>query len=784
MYSPYLARGNLTSTSSLSEAFGTHSPSGTGNRHPSTSRIPSCLAPVAPQTPSPHAPRPAQRLDGQLLTSQLPSTFPRSQFRGSPPVLLPSTAQNIQDGRRAASSMSRTDSQSRSVSHHRNENLRGRSGAQRVSTDLTWESVQVHHPVDAFRLREDTLYASAKAASAPTSLKSPTAVDSSFLAQNPPQSTANSRLASLLNTPLPLTTPSPGLPPQLSPILIPNRNTVSTPATPANPTVSRTLQTIRAPPPHCLDEYSARSRASEEPASGSAVEGRPSPPPVPVVCPRMGTGEKELKKKTKNLALRNAVESLADYIDREIQRIGAEHKRSLLTVKKLMGVHRRFREKRKGSLYNAIMHKKAQELSLQSRQLKLAELHNAIAADEDLQDILNNPDGEEAQEALDELIEYQLAKFQGSRASAKANDNDIVKTWGGISYNAQNLSKRTSAATFGFVCSSKPGQNVTRQFFGNGPIEGFLMSKFGMSGADFVEAAEAYFILTASGRTANGASIKKMQKDITRLVRDGLRDLTGNPKLCMEWEHYEVLIVKQWGVKLEGWPEGVKMVTATSLHAAEVISVYQALHSRRCRWRRLDGKELYTVKKDIDSRIKRGDLVVPERRRGKKRSAEGSLEGSQKKKRARLGKKTGGVGKKNINGGRPKQLAGSDSDVAWSIGLEEELEEEGEEVQPPVERVGERGRPKPKPLAWSKRKVVLSDEEDDDEEDHEQEGKDKGKGKEVDINREEEEDMEEEEELAENDEINLPWEVDFDMDDMDQFLGFDMEGVDELDSDV
>ncbi|KAE9389573.1 hypothetical protein BT96DRAFT_834693, partial [Gymnopus androsaceus JB14] len=50
----------------------------------------------------------------------------------------------------------------------------------------------------------------------------------------------------------------------------------------------------------------------------------------------------------------------------------------------------------------------------------------------DLQEILQNPDSEEAKEALDDLREYQEAKFKGARASAKANDNDIIKTWGKI----------------------------------------------------------------------------------------------------------------------------------------------------------------------------------------------------------------------------------------------------------------------------------------------------------------------------------------------------------------
>ncbi|KAJ3739111.1 hypothetical protein DFH05DRAFT_1464208 [Lentinula detonsa] len=711
-----------------------------------------------------------------------PASFlpPPPSSYASPSALRPSTAQNIpKSAQNIPKSFGLSGSAVASLGsfggYRSDSRTLAQNQARRVEkvltpVELSWQSVWVGHPVDARQLREEAMLASATPAA--TRIPESLAVPSAFLPQKTVPSVSNRGLDSLLNhhpSASPPSTPgSTSLPPmaQLSPLQLPPAHPpLSRPSNPTPParagmgalllrpssnpvppglTPTSTLPVPALPGNDCMVTASSSLQRAEVDSASRDTEGDgttalvPSPAiqspgwvvrqgpnraasgSIPAVPPIMGPGERQLKARTKDTAFPEAVKALADHTDGEIRRIAAEFKKSLLTVKKVMGVHRRFRERRSASLYNAVMHKKAQELRLEGRRLgaSLGERHKAIADDEEIQEILNDPDGDDAQDVLRELKEYQLAKFQGSRASAKANDNDIVKTWGAITHNAQNLSKRTSAATFGFVCSSKPGQNVSRQFFGNGPIEGFLTSKFGMTGSEFVEAAEAYFILTSSGRTATGTSIKKMQKEITRVLLEGLRDITGNPNLSMEWEHYEALIVKPWGIKLEGWPEGVKMVTATTLHAADVISVYRVVQSRECKWRKLDGRELYHAKKDIDLRIKNGELAVPERqrRRGKKRAAGNEPESSGSRKKARAGQRINkGLEKMGKGGGgRQRQVVESESDGDDADALGAGEDNEGRDRA--VEKGEQMERPQPKPLPRViKRAVALSDDDESEE---------------------------------------------------------------------
>ncbi|KAJ3990729.1 hypothetical protein F5050DRAFT_1817281 [Lentinula boryana] len=276
----------------------------------------------------------------------------------------------------------------------------------------------------------------------------------------------------------------------------------------------------------------------------------------------MGQGEIRLKGSTKSTEISKAIAELTDYIDEEVKHIAAENKKSLLSA----------------SLYNALMHRLSQQYRAKNIRMgaSMNDKHDAMSRDAETQAILANPKGQKAQEALDDLWEYSLTKISGARASSKANENDIVKTW----------------------------SELTRK--------GFLMSKFGITGAEFVESAEAYCILTSTGRTATGTSVKKMKQEIIQLISNGLRNITKNDKLKMEYEHYEVLIVKEYGVRLVGWPENVPMCSPYTLHAANIVTFYQVVNTRECHWKLIDAMELRWVRKDIEARMENGDLVVPE----------------------------------------------------------------------------------------------------------------------------------------------------------------------------
>ncbi|KAJ3748992.1 hypothetical protein DFH05DRAFT_1520590 [Lentinula detonsa] len=584
----------------------------------------------------------------------------------------------------------------------------GVAAAPRSQTTVATGSLQfinssAPHTVDAQQLELES--AQARAAAARTPIPAPTPIQTRpFLGRTSPAANRTmSSLSALLNSPTRSDHDIESF--QSSPRAFPEL-----PLSPLRPTIPDS--STCGSEDHNGDFSILFNSSSNDIFGDGGAANSESREAVPVIRPRMGAAERRVKNSTKDTGLSEAVQALADYTDTEVKRIAAEYKKPILSVKKLIGVHRRFREKKTSSLYNALMHRKSQQLRLQAIPFgpSMKEKHRAMANDDDIQVILANPDCDEALEALNELSEYQVAKISGARVSAKANDNDIVKTWAELTRKAENMSKRTSAATFGFVCSSKSGQNLTRQFFGNGPIEGFLISKFGMTGAEFVEAVESYCILTSTGRTATGMGVKSMQKEITKLILEGLRNITRNDKVGMEYEHYEVLLVKEYGVQLTGWPDNVPLTSAHNLHSANVITLYQAIKTKQCKWMKLGGRELHRVRKDIEARIKSGDLLVPERNRGKKRRAVTDTEGGQKKKRKVGGRES----RKSAGNGKSRRVRKEDRPQTTSS------DDEGEEEEEWGVAAG-RPRPKPKLIRKVAQRVITSEDEED-----EGEGEDDG----------------------------------------------------------
>ncbi|KAJ3991083.1 hypothetical protein F5050DRAFT_1812992, partial [Lentinula boryana] len=221
--------------------------------------------------------------------------------------------------------------------------------------------------------------------------------------------------------------------------------------------------------------------------------------------------------------------------------------------------------------------------------------------------------------SIDQLVPSVRPRMgEGERQLKKATkDNKFEKDIMTFLDHCDKEIKRIAAEPFVQGSESLKAHKCSH-FFGNAPIEVFLLSKFGLTGAEFIEAAEAYFIFLSSGRTSTNMGVKAMRKETVKLIPEGLKNITRNDKICMEYKHYEVLIIKEYGIKLIGWPDGVPMETPYNLNAVHAISLYQAVKSKTCMWKPLDRMELHRVKRSIEARVDSGDLAIPERlRRGK-----------------------------------------------------------------------------------------------------------------------------------------------------------------------
>ncbi|KAG2119353.1 hypothetical protein DEU56DRAFT_747365 [Suillus clintonianus] len=91
--------------------------------------------------------------------------------------------------------------------------------------------------------------------------------------------------------------------------------------------------------------------------------------------------------------------------------------------------------------------------------------------------------------------------------------------------------------------------------------------------------------------------------------------------LTMNYQNYEKAIVLVYGVKLDGWPEGLPFLAPSHMHTVlEVRTLRDALVTGACHWKKLNRRELEDLRVDIQRRSDAGEVVGTVR---KKRSDAG-----------------------------------------------------------------------------------------------------------------------------------------------------------------
>jgi hypothetical protein len=104
--------------------------------------------------------------------------------------------------------------------------------------------------------------------------------------------------------------------------------------------------------------------------------------------------------------------------------------------------------------------------------------------------------------------------------------------------------------------------------------------------------------------------------------------VTGKKDIMMNYSNYETSIVETYGVRLVGWPLGVKFVNPSNIGTVgDIRKLRDALKARTCYWAALSSAEVKTHASELDARRsageairkprkKRSDAGVPRKRKG------------------------------------------------------------------------------------------------------------------------------------------------------------------------
>ena len=141
----------------------------------------------------------------------------------------------------------------------------------------------------------------------------------------------------------------------------------------------------------------------------------------------------------------------------------------------------------------------------------------------------------------------------------------------------------------------------------------------------------------------------------------------------MSYENYERLVVLRYGVKLEGWPEGIPFHSPSKvLNSPDLKKLRDALLAKTCRWVRLERAQIKALEADLQQR-----------------EADGSIPKKVRKKRSDAGKK------RKKDGGDNAEDQGDEEDE--DVDESEDEEEEEERPRKRQRKTSTRTQPPPAP---------------------------------------------------------------------------------------
>jgi len=95
-------------------------------------------------------------------------------------------------------------------------------------------------------------------------------------------------------------------------------------------------------------------------------------------------------------------------------------------------------------------------------------------------------------------------------------------------------------------------------------------------------------------------------------------DVTGKKNIVMNYNNYETSIIETYGVRLVGWPNGVKFTSPSNIGTVgDIRKLWDALKAHTCYWTSLSPAEVKAHASELATRRSAGEVV---RKPRKKRS--------------------------------------------------------------------------------------------------------------------------------------------------------------------
>ncbi|KAI6014609.1 hypothetical protein BKA83DRAFT_4496475 [Pisolithus microcarpus] len=280
------------------------------------------------------------------------------------------------------------------------------------------------------------------------------------------------------------------------------------------------------------------------------------------------------RRAAKKALLDKAVQEYLAQQTTKMEEIAFKHNVTVEYLKGLVGGETHYHSSQKVQRHNALLHAKALEVNADrpcGTKYSLKEIQQMVKDDERLQNL--------SQEEMDQYV-------------STLEEHCNMKTHGVRANNLNGLRNHTGIYATLLVTHGHINDSIQSTWTTTDNSAEFWEDVFGHQIADIARQYEQW-ACTQNQNFVEHDSLGSLCKQITKAVSSGLEKITHKKNIVMNYHNYETAIVETYGVRLVGWPEGVKFANPSVIGTVvEARKLCDALRSGSCFWKRLSKNEL------------------------------------------------------------------------------------------------------------------------------------------------------------------------------------------------
>ncbi|KAF7975663.1 hypothetical protein HWV62_8749 [Athelia sp. TMB] len=371
-------------------------------------------------------------------------------------------------------------------------------------------------------------------------------------------------------------------------------------------------------------------------ARARARKQQPQPRKKAVKLSAQARKELTAEQRIKRAAFDKDVTEIWNYCQKACADLGVKHKkplrRCLDTV--YLGAKATSKAHTKTNPWRAYVAAKVKEINA-DRQPGEAKV-NALTISRTHGEEYRNTSTATIQHYIKELEESKVDKQMGRRVTIKSKVMDIHHTFEGIKTTSliisqllnkpfikiTNLDARVGIRAIVILVRSTSDYNQDPlSYFSDAATADFLPKVYGVDIQDLLTRFEGYSV--AGGTLAGMATtykerVQAAKTELSTKLRQGLRLITGKPKMKMVYKDFFRAITLEYNVVLRNWPHReFKSPGSMGSSLPAVLKLLELMTNGDVYFEVVDEDELKELKEEEDARIASGEVVVVVRKRRK-----------------------------------------------------------------------------------------------------------------------------------------------------------------------